>query len=75
MRNRTHGLEVGGAQIGSGRVDTDPRRMVDEDLGDKSSRGVFVVYRYGVLEIEHHGVGAGVEDLGEQFSLCPGANK
>ena len=38
--------------------------MVDEHLGDKSSRGVLVVCRHGVLEIEHHGVGAGVEDLG-----------
>ena len=66
------GLEVGLGELGADGVDAYPGRLGGENVGDHDSGLLFGVGRDGVLEVEHHGVRAGVEHTAEQLFVVAG---
>ena len=68
-------FEIGCGGGVSVSVDAHPGGVVDECLGGHRASASFGLERHGILEVEDHRVGAGVEDLAEQFRAVAGGEQ
>ena len=67
--------EVSGGEVGLHGVDAYPCGSFGQDLGDHRARLLLGVGWDGVLEVEHHGVGAGVEHALQELGVVAGGEQ
>ena len=63
------GVEVGGGQVGTDRIDPHPRGSINQNICDHRACPLLGIRRDGVLQVEYHRVRACLEHPAQQFGV------
>ena len=63
------GVEVGGGQVGTDRIDPHPRGLIGQNISDHRACPLLGIRGDGVLQVEYHRVRACLEHPAQQFGV------